>query len=757
MRDRSAEIAGLGDCQAEIETIATDGACARDERLAAERESLQKTRAELALAVAVLKAGFENLRHGFMVIDDDWRITMFNDRICEIVGYPPGLIRIGETLYELARAVAKLGLYTDDSPERAWARWCGRLGKNVPGHHFTSLSDGRVMQVNYSPFGKQGWIFSYEDVSARVNAEKALAEQIERFDVALSNIPQAVAMYSADDDLVLCNLSYIRLLRLPPELTVAGTPLKHILDYLQGTGSAPVRMSDYFDFYAQTKTPNGTMSTRIELNDGRIVQLARSRLSNGGYLGILEDVTQTVRAEEQVRYMGSHDSLTGLPNRSLLRERMGEALTRVRRGGMFCIHYVDVDNFKAINDTHGHAIGDLLLKQVTERLRLCLRDGDTLARLGGDEFVALQADLEKPEHAGDLARRFVEALNAPFDLEGREVYLGVSIGVAICPSDGEDADALLRSADMAMYRAKTEGRNTHRFFEVAMDARLQQGRVLELDLRRAFANDEFALHYQPQVDARTEAITGCEALLRWNHPSRGAVSPVEFIPIAEEIGLIAPLGAWVIHRACRDAATWPRHIGVAVNLSAVQFKGSCLIQTVVSALANSGLSPLRLELEITESVLLADSESAIATLNHLRTLGVRIALDDFGTGYSSLSYLRSFPFDKIKIDRSFIKDLGEANDCLAIVKAVASLGTALGMTTTAEGVETAEQLNQIRALGCTEAQGYYFSRPCPIDQLHALFKERDAAAGRRPPPDWIGVPTSQAARRRTARHPIRRS
>jgi diguanylate cyclase (GGDEF)-like protein len=762
MRERSLEITESGDCEDEIATagcassMAVDGECARDERLANERKRLQETQAELASAVSVLKAGFENLRHGLMVVDDNWRISMFNDRISEIVGYPPGVICLGRTMYELVCATAELGLYPSDTQERAWARWSGRLEKNISGHHFTSLTDGRVMQVNYSPYGKHGWIISYEDVSARVNAEKALAEQIERFDVALTNIPHAVAMFGANDDLILCNPSYVSLLRLPPDLATGGTPLKLILEHIQRIGSAPIRMSDYFNFYAEAKASKGTRSARLELTDGRIVQIAHSPLSSGGFLGTLEDVTQTARAEEQIRYMGSHDGLTGLPNRSLLRDRMSEALARVRRGGMFCIHYLDVDNFKTVNDTHGHAMGDLLLKRVTERLQHCLRDVDTLARLGGDEFVALQADLEKPEQAGELARRFVEALNEPFDLEGREVYLGVSVGIAICPSDGDDMDALLRSADMAMYRAKSEGRNTHRFFEIAMDARLQQRRELELTLRQALANGEFELYYQLQVDAQTEAITACEALLRWNHPTRGIVSPAEFIPVAEEIGLIAPLGAWVIRQACRDAATWPRHIGVAVNLSPVQFKGLSLIQTVVSALNESGLSALRLELEITESALLADSESTIATLNHLRALGVRIALDDFGTGYSSLSYLRSFPFDKIKIDRSFIKDLGEENDCSAIVRAVASLGIALGMTTTAEGVETAEQLRQVRAQGCIEVQGYYFGRPCPVGELCDLLKAREALVQRASSTDWIGAPVLAAARRRAASRSIRR-
>jgi diguanylate cyclase (GGDEF)-like protein len=395
---------------------------------------------------------------------------------------------------------------------------------------------------------------------------------------------------------------------------------------------------------------------------------------------------------------------------------------------MFCLHYLDLDNFKAVNDLHGHSIGDLLLKQAIERLRLCLRETDTLARIGGDEFVVLQADVGKPEEAGNLARRFVESIAEPFDLDGRQAYVGVSVGVAVCPSDGEDVDTLLKNADMAMYRSKSEGRNTYRFFEFAMDARLQERRLLELDLRRAVANQEFELYYQPQVDAQTEAVTGCEALLRWRHPTRGMVPPNDFIAVAEEIGVIVPLGAWVIQQACREAATWPNQIGVAVNLSSQQFKGLALVQTVVSALAAASLSPLRLELEITESVLLADSEATLATLEHLRALGVRIAMDDFGTGYSSLSYLRSFPFDKIKIDRSFIKDIAEKSDCSAIVQAVAGLGAALGMITTAEGVETVEELGQIRSLGCTEVQGYFFGKPRPANELPALFRKDAVAA-----------------------------
>jgi predicted signal transduction protein with EAL and GGDEF domain len=312
-------------------------------------------------------------------------------------------------------------------------------------------------------------------------------------------------------------------------------------------------------------------------------------------------------------------------------------------------------------------------------------------------------------------------MSEPFELAGHRHFLGASIGISVYPGDGSEPEELLRHADMAMYRAKTEGRNTYRFFEPAMNLRIQERRRLEQDLRRAVAQGEFELYYQPQRDVKTELVTGCEALLRWNHPTHGMVSPAAFIPLAEEIGVIVPLGAWVIQQACRDAASWPASVSVAVNLSPAQFKGLSLVETVTSALAVAGLPPQRLELEITETALLADNENTIATLDYLRRLGVRIAMDDFGTGYSSLSYLRSFPFDRIKIDRSFVKDLGRRPDCAAIVRAVVGLATALGMTTIAEGVETLEQLKEIREQGCTQAQGFFFGRPCKASELPQYF------------------------------------
>ena len=689
-------------------------------------EQRRAKEAELSAGARMLKATFNNVRQGFMLLDDQLRVRSFNPRLGELIGFPDGVLFEGASAYSLICASFALGHYPGSAVDEAYAAWTGRLANRTPGYHLSRAS-GRTTKIGCMPFGEGEWIITYEDISARIDAEEALAEQNERFDAALTNIPHGVCMFEADRRLILCNAGYAELYALPPELTVAGTRLQDILDYRAAHGSAPMDMTTYS--YLLNEDPvSGARTGRVPLQDGRTVRITHNPMNGGRYVAIHEDITEAVRAEQQIRYLGSHDGLTGLPNRTLLLDRIGEALARARRGEMFCLHYLDLDNFKSVNDIHGHSIGDLLLKQAIARLRLCLRETDTLARIGGDEFVVLQADVEKPEEAGSLARRFVEAIAEPFDLDGRQAYVGVSIGVSVCPGDGEDVDTLLKNADLAMYRSKSEGRNTYRFFEFAMDARIQERRLLELDLRRAVANQEFELYYQPQVDAQTEAVTGCEALLRWRHPTRGMVSPNDFIGVAEEIGVIVPLGAWVIQQACRDAATWPNQIGVAVNLSSQQFKGMALVQTVISALAAASLSPLRLELEITESVLLADSESTLATLRHLRALGVRIAMDDFGTGYSSLSYLRSFPFDKIKIDRSFIKDISEKSDCSAIVQAVAGLGAALGMITTAEGVETVEQLGQIRSLGCTEVQGYFFGRPRPANELADLFRKDAAAA-----------------------------
>jgi diguanylate cyclase (GGDEF)-like protein len=390
---------------------------------------------------------------------------------------------------------------------------------------------------------------------------------------------------------------------------------------------------------------------------------------------------------------------------------------------------LDLDRFKEVNDTLGHPVGDELLRAVAGRLRRCVRETDTIARLGGDEFAIVQISRTQPTDATALASRIIEAIDAPFDIDGHRVAVGTSVGIAIAPTDGTDPDQLLKNADLALYRAKSDGRGTYRFFEQEMDQRMQARRKLELDLRRALVDGEFELHYQPFVNLDRNEVIGFEALLRWRHPERGMVSPAEFIPLAEETGLIVPIGEWALRRACREAIGWPDGIAIAVNLSAAQFRNRQLVQTVVNALAAAGLPATRLELEITESVLLQDAEAAREILLQLRSLGVRIALDDFGTGYSSLSYLRTFPFDKIKIDRCFIADLSTSAEApLAILRAVTQLGATLGMTTTAEGVETEEQLALVRAVGCTEMQGHLFSPPRPAHEVpHLLLSAKRQA------------------------------
>ncbi|MDO9713563.1 bifunctional diguanylate cyclase/phosphodiesterase [Paracraurococcus lichenis] len=445
-------------------------------------------------------------------------------------------------------------------------------------------------------------------------------------------------------------------------------------------------------------------------------------------VGVVIDVTERREAEVRIAHMAHYDALTGLPNRTLFRQRLDEALARTRRGANCALLCLDLDHFKEVNDTLGHPIGDALLKAVTARLLDSVRETDTVARLGGDEFAIVQIDAEQPTAATALAKRLVETLSTPFELDGHQVVVGTSIGIAMVPGDGEDADALLKNADLALYRAKAEGRGRWRFFEPEMDARMQLRRALEIDLRRALAMGEFELFYQPIVDVASRRVSGLEALIRWRHPERGLVPPDAFIPLAEEIGLIVPLGEWVLAEACRKAATWPGTPKVAVNLSPAQFASRGLVDAVTSALELSGLTPARLELEITETVMLQDTEATLATLHRLKALGVRVAMDDFGTGYSSLSYLQRFPFDKVKIDRSFIRGLEQSRQSDAIVGAVTDLCLGLDMTTTAEGVETEAQFEALHRKGCREAQGYLFSKPRPAGEIPNLLKQLDRAA-----------------------------
>jgi diguanylate cyclase (GGDEF)-like protein/PAS domain S-box-containing protein len=436
------------------------------------------------------------------------------------------------------------------------------------------------------------------------------------------------------------------------------------------------------------------------------------------------DVTEQREAAARIAHLAHHDPLTGLANRVLFRTRLAEGLARLgETDERLAVLYLDLDRFKDVNDAFGHPIGDKLLVAVAERLRQALPSGDVVARVGGDEFAIVRAGA-RPEDSSCFAGRLVDALSRPYAIDEHEVNIGASVGISSAPDDSADADILLKNADIALYRAKADGRGLYRFFEPEMAASIHLRRTLEADLRQALIGGELDLHYQPLIDMETNEIVASEALLRWFHPERGAVPPNDFIPIAEETGLIVPIGDWVLRQACREAASWPDHVGVCINLSAAQFRSRSLVQSVVSALATTGLAPHRLELEITETVLLAENHANLAVLHQLRNIGVRISMDDFGTGYSSLSYLRSFPFDKIKIDRSFVRELPDNQQCGAIVRAVAGIGQCLGVATVAEGVETPEQLARLRAEGCTQMQGFLFSRPKPAAELRRMLDNR---------------------------------
>jgi len=561
---------------------------------------------------------------------------------------------------------------------------------------------------------KQGELLSQKD---------QLETQNLRFEAALSNMSQGLCMFDARQRLVVCNSSYMQMYGLSPKLAAAGTTLTEILEHRVRNGVHGGKdPRDYVREALAVAADNRPGTRIVELNDRRAIAITHQPMADGGWLSTHEDLTEYRRIEARVAHMARHDALTELPNRVLLRERLTAALENIKRGESLGVLSVDLDRFKDVNDTLGHVVGDAMIMAAATRLVDCAGDGATVARVGADEFHIVQAGAEQPVAATALAGRIIEAIGAPFDLDGQQVTVGVSIGVSIAPANGTSADQLLKNADLALHRAKSEGRGTYRFFEAGMDAHMRERCKLQLDLRKALGNGEFELHYQPLVNLERNRICCLEALLRWHHPEKGLISPGEFISLAEETGLIIPIGEWTLREACAEAAAWPDDVNVAINLSANQFKSRNLVQTVFSALAASGLAPSRLELEITESVLLQNDEATLATLHQLRALGARIALDDFGTGYSSLSYLRSFPFDKIKIDRCFVADLSDADeDALAILRAVAGLGLSLGIATTAEGVETNEQLQKVRDEGCTEMQGYLFSPPRPIKEIARLF------------------------------------
>ncbi|MEW6436145.1 MAG: EAL domain-containing protein [Pseudomonadota bacterium] len=672
-----------------------------------EREVAQRRTAQVRLADAL-----ESSREGIVVVDANHRIALANSQANEFFGNAMALLEPGRSAGAAAQSndLASATLSVEGiSPETDEIR----------------LPDGRWLRVSRSGTEDGGFITVFSDISVLKDQEAKLTATNLLLDAALDNMSQGLCLYDSEHRLKVINRRFCEIFRLSPTQLRPGIVFRDVLTLSVAAGNHVDVSAE--ELYAQEfpLINQKIAATRfMELSNGRVILIARQPTADGGWVATYEDVTERRRAEERIVFMARHDALTGLPNRVLFAERIETAISQIGRGSSgFAVLSLDLDHFKQVNDTLGHPVGDELLRSAAERLHACVREVDTVSRLGGDEFAILQSGLEKPEDAVLLARRIVEILSVPYEIDGNRLTISVSIGIAVAPGDGMAYDKLLKSADVALYLAKADGRATWRFFEPEMDVRLQMRRALELDLRDALANNEFEVYYQPIFDLRENRIGGFEALLRWNHPTRGQVSPAEFISLAEEIGLIVPLGEWVLRTACAEAATWPKYIKLAVNVSVVQFKNDQFVSMVTSSVRAAGLAARRLELEITESLLLTNTNATLAKLHQLRDFGVHIAMDDFGTGYSSLSYLRSFPFDKIKIDQSFIRAMSDKDGSRALVRAMTAMGSSLGIRTTAEGVETQEQLAWLRAAGCDEAQGYLFSRPVPSNKIQRLLVE----------------------------------
>ena len=667
-----------------------------------------------------LREAIDILPEGIVFLDSEGRYILWNQQYADIYKRSADLFEVGVKLEDTLR----VGVARGDYPaacgrEEAWIGERLALMRNPQAPHEQVLSDGRVVLIEERRTSDGGIIGLRVDITEMKQREAS-------FRLLFDENPLPMFVCAVDGERILAaNDAAVAHYGHDRATLTAGT-LADIHD--------PLEHHDIADIADAPEDWQAGRTWRHRKADGSVIDVAvfARRLTyerQPAVLMAVVDITERKRAEARITFMAHHDALTELPNRLLLHERMDEMLSQLKRHGRrLAVHCIDIDNFKMVNDTLGHPVGDRLLQAVAGRLRDALRHEDLVARLGGDEFAILQTDIAEPSEVASLAARLLAVLGEPFDLDGNIVTTGASIGVAIAPGDGQEADHLLKNADMALYRAKGDGKGTFRFFEPEMDARARARRQLELDLRVALRTGTLQVHYQPLVKLATGTVTGCEALLRWHHPRRGMVPPAQFVAIAEETGLIGALGAFVLKQACADAARWPEPIKVAVNLSPLQFRSGNLLAVVSQALAESGLAPSRLEVEITETLLLDKSGLVLETLHALRALGIHISMDDFGTGYSSLSYLRSFPFDKIKIDRSFVQDMSANTDSHAIVKAIIGLGASLGITITAEGIETESDLQRLKAEGCEEGQGYLFSKARPNVEIMASLMQQEERA-----------------------------
>ena len=686
------------------------------ERMSRERD-LQNRRFD-----AVLR----NMPLGVCMFDSQCRLALTNDRYRNMYGVPADLSQVGTRFVDIIRHRKTIGTL-DGDPDEFCAEFAKKLSAGSLLKIFVQLKDGRIVSVVNQPIDGGGWISIHEDTTEQQLAKENL-EQTKRFlDTIIESVPISIVVKDASSGkYILVNQAFEAFFGWSRERLIGRT----VYDLFPAEVAERIVRCDGEAIRLKSKQVNVDASVETPENGTRIVTTTRSVVSDAAdrpqyVITVIEDTTEKKKANAKIAYMAHHDPLTGLPNRTQLTERIEEVLADARRGKTLAVHFLDLDHFKFVNDTLGHLVGDELLREVAERLRACVRDVDTVARLGGDEFAVVQTSVEDPEDMFALAERIRAALKAPYDLGGLRAVIDVSIGISQAPRDGTSPVELLKRADLALYKAKEDGRSTVRVFEADMDTRMRARRTLETELRNAIVNNEFRLFYEPIVNIRDNEIDCVEGLLRWFHPRRGIVPPAEFIAAAEETGLIIPLGEWVIRQACAEAANWPEHVKVAVNLSPTQLSSENLADMILDVLKKTGVAPERLELEITEATLLKHNQANLTVLHNLRSHGVRIVMDDFGTGYSSLNYLRRFAFDKIKIDRSFVADLSVDNELsLAIIQSVARMAGVLNVSVTAEGVETNEQLELIKAAGCTHFQGFINGRSRPAEDITRLFLRR---------------------------------
>ena len=682
----------------------------------------QESQQRLSLQKQQLDTALNNMTQGLVLYDASARIILCNQRYIDMYGLSTDIVKPGCHFRDLIQHRQDTGSYDGDVDE-----FCSAIMRNVAQGKVTHMNmetGGRSYLIVNKPLVQGGWVATIEDTTERQNLQQERDRNYAFLRQIIDHIPTQITVKDLRDGrYVLANRVAEAQFGLPCEEIIGRTAFdlfpKKVADNLAAADQMALNTPGGLFLEARASQIEGKRfitSKRIGVPD----QTGEARY----LINVVDDVTERRRADEKIAHLAHYDALTDLPNRVLFREQIERELQRTSQGEQFALLYIDIDEFKGINDSLGHHVGDELLKAVAGRIRSCLGEGDLIARLGGDEFAVIQTGVRDVGDVVEFVTRIHELIRQPYQCLGHQLSTDASIGIALAPQDGTDLDQLVKNADLAMYGAKAGGRRTHRFFEPAMDACAKARLAMEQDLRQALVDGGFEIHYQPLVDLVSDEVTGCEALLRWRHPERGMISPAEFIPVAEDTGLIVELGEWVLKTACAEAASWPDHIRVAVNVSPVQLKCPTLALKITSALASSGLRASRLEIEITEAVLIRDDETALTILHQLRNIGVRIALDDFGTGYSSLSYLKRFPFDKIKVDRCFISDITEIDGSSAIVQAVVNIAASRNMTTTAEGVETLEQKQLLRALGCTEMQGYLFSAAKPGPEVRHLFGPR---------------------------------